>query len=189
MDRIRKWMTIAAIVGTVLVTAVFCYMPVREVIKEYKKNTVSMEKEHTIGTPEDSAESLYENMTNASESAGNGAVPGEGIIQEKSDVINAADKKEMGRIVFSFGDKGQKLQTALWVNEEDVGYVFLPGFAKGKPLQVTEIAGGDYFILGGQKIREGDVVENLSYEEAYAFTLIDKKGKAVAGIPLIFMYS
>ncbi len=183
MDRVRKWMTIAAIVGTVLVTAVFCYMPVREALKEYKKNTVSMEKEHTIGTLDDSAEILHENMADVSEEAGD---------DEKSESPVPGDmveKREIGRVVFSFGEMGQKLKTTLWVNGENVGYVFLPGFAKDKPLQVTEITGANHFVLGSQTFYEGDVVENLSYEEAYAFTLFDKKGTESLSIPLIFMCS
>ena len=40
MNKLKKCMTIMALVGTVLVTGVFCYMPFRETIREANKNIV-----------------------------------------------------------------------------------------------------------------------------------------------------
>ena len=58
-----------AIAGTVLVTGVFCYMPFRELLKERNKKTVSLQEETGIGTAENTAEELYKNMTNMSETS------------------------------------------------------------------------------------------------------------------------
>lgn len=184
MDKIRKWMSIMAIVGTVLVTGVFCYMPIREVIKEYQKKTVSMEAVQSIGSVEDSAQQLQENMTNASENMpeDNGTNNGTG---------NGTDTaaEELPQVVLLIRDDKQKLQTSLWKNEEGICYVFLPGFAKDKALQVAELEDNGYFTLGDQTFYESDVIEGLKYEEAYSFTLFDKEGAEVLSAPLIFMYS
>ena len=82
MNRIRKGITIMAIAGTVLVTGVFCYMPFRELLKEKNKKTVSLQEETGIGTAENTAEELYKNMTNMSETSSANADE-DGINQDK----------------------------------------------------------------------------------------------------------
>ena len=62
MDKLKKCMTIMAIAGTVLVTGVFCYLPFREMIKEAKKNTVSLEQEARVSA-------AVQSMSTASASA------------------------------------------------------------------------------------------------------------------------
>lgn len=178
MDRIRKWMTIMAIAGTVLVTAVFCYMPVREMIRENQKKTISLEQENTLGSVQDEAEDLKENLTEVWD-----ADEDEETKEEQEDL------QETAAVTFRVKKEKQSLQTSLWQNKEGVCYVFLPGFAKEESIQVGSIEGDGYFTIGDQSFQSGDVLTKIAWEEAYEFTLYDKENEKVFSAPLIFMYS
>lgn len=187
MERIRKWMTIMAIAGTVLVTAVFCYMPFREIIKDKNKKTASLEQEETIGDSGDSGEELKENMTQVSEESSK--IPAAGEKEPESSL--AEDSRSEGTLGVSFEVKcgEDRLQTALWQNEEGICYVFLPGFAKEEGLQVDEIESGGYFTIGRQSFQRGDIIEGIAWEEAYEFALYNDENEQVLKAPLVFMHS
>ena len=103
MEKIRKWMTIMAVIGTVLVTALFCYMPVREIIKESKKISISLKQEKTIGNPED-------------------------VVKEAASIADTG--RELSFVRFEISSDSEKVQTTIWQSKEGICYVFLPGFAK-----------------------------------------------------------
>ena len=176
MDKIKKGMTILAGIGTVLVTAVFCYMPIREVIREYQKETVSLEQEQTLGSTEDSAEELKENLQD---------VTAEEMVQEEA-LQNVA---KTPKVVFHIKAKEEVAETSLYVSEDGIGYVFLPGFAKDSDLQLDSVEDKGYLMLGSQTLHEGDMLTGIVYEEAYEFALYDKEDMEVIRMPLIFLYS
>lgn len=45
-------MSAMAILGMVLITGLFCYMPFREMIKEYNRKTASLRQEESLGNVE-----------------------------------------------------------------------------------------------------------------------------------------
>lgn len=176
MDKLKKCMTIMAIVGTFLITGLFCYIPFREIVKEAKRNTVSLEQEEEPGSGGQTEAELQENMTQASQTTQT----------EKNPTENA----EMHRaVLFSFQQGKESLGTYLWQNSEGICYVFLPGFARNVPLQVKEITGDGSLLIGTRKIQEGDVLTDIADKEAYEFTLLDKKGEKVTAAPLVFFYA
>ncbi len=192
MDKLKKCMTIMAIAGTVLVTGVFCYMPVREMIKEAKKNTVSLEQEATLGNSETPAEELRENMTQMSQNIdGSEAqnIANAEEINNKMAEIPTDNAVLHGAVLFTLQQEDEVLSVNLWQSNEDICYVFLPGFARDLPLQVEEVADGGSLTIGDQSLKEGDVLTDIVQEEAYACTLLDKEGTEIASVPLIFMYS
>lgn len=176
MERIRKWMIIMAIAGTILVTAVFCYMPFREIIKERNKKTASLEQEEIIGDSQDEAQELKDNMS----------IPPEGETEDLNEELQAENTI---RISFEIKSGEDRLQTSLWQSNEGICYVFLPGFAKNLSLQIDEIEGGGYFTIGQQSFQRGDVIERIAWEEAYEFTLFNEERAQVMSAPLIFMHS
>ena len=169
MEILRKWMTIMAIAGTILVTAVFCYMPVRKIIRENNKKTISLEQEDTLGDTEDRLKDLTENMTNVSE------------IEEERERVTG--------VVFEVRSKEEKLQISLWQSREGICYVFLPGFAKEGSLQVNSIEGSGHITIGDQVLRSGDIIEDIRWEEAYEFAFYNKENEQILSAPLIFIYS
>lgn len=214
MEKIKKWMTYLAIVGTVLVTALFCLMPFKDMIKEYWNKTVSMEAEETLGPVQAEAEQLYENMTDVSENEDDEQLqPGEGKDgQSDGQTGNAQDGEavsdmpglgtdaaytayqdasgtEIHAVSFSVSGSEGEVKTSLWMSNDGICYVFLPGFAKDMPVQIEEIEGGGSIRLGSRELAESDVIEAITYEEAYEFTLLDKEGAELLRTPLIFMYS
>ena len=176
MERIRKWMIIMAIAGTILVTAVFCYMPFREIIKERNKKTASLEQEEIIGDSQDEAQELKDNMS----------IPPEGETEDLNEELQAENTI---RISFEIKSGEDRLQTSLWQSDEGICYVFLPGFTKNLSLQIDEIEGGGYFTIGQQSFQRGDVIERIAWEEAYEFTLFNEERAQVMSAPLIFMHS
>lgn len=187
MERLRKWMTVMAIAGTVLVTAVFCYMPVREIIRENKKNTVSLEQEDTLGDAQDEAEELKDSMSEASEineEEEKTLLPEE---EDKDADVNSI--QSISSVMFEVKKGDQELCVSLWQNKEGICYVFLPGFAKEGSLQVEKIDDGGHITIGNQILHSGDMIEKISWEEAYEFTLYDKEEKQILSAPLIFIHS
>ena len=190
MDKLKKCMTIMAIAGTILVTGVFCYLPFREMIKEAKKNTVSLEQEATLGDGEASAEELRENMTQMSQVDGAQSLPENDKEGNDETAEMPAQNAELHRaVLFVLQQEDREITSYLWQNGEGICYVFLPGFAKGMDLQVVEVTEGGSLRIGSQSLKEGDVLTDFAQEEAYAFTLLDKDGAEIASAPLYFLYS
>ncbi len=184
MEKIKKFMTMVAVAGTVLVTAVFCYMPFRELLKEAKKNTVSVGEEETLGGTGDSAEDPQKNVTQASQK-GAGTTKNAGAT-----TTTPVEEDELLRtVLFEIQQGDEKLRTYLWQSREGACYVFLPGFAKEADLQVEEIEGKGQFTIGSQSFKEGDVLTDMVFGEAYEFVLYDKDGETVMAAPLFFMHS
>ena len=168
-------MTWAALVGTILITSVFCYMPIRKILRENNSKIISLENENTLGDVDTAPGSLLENMTQES----NVAV---------QDTKNSAPLKDT--VTFSVEKEGQQLSTLLWRNQQEIYYVFLPGFAMADTrIRVGEIAGNGYFTVGSKRFSQGDVIEDISYEKAYEFSLYDGDDSLVMSGPLIFLCS
>lgn len=182
MERVRKWMSILAIAGTVLVTAVFCYMPVREVLKEKNRKVISLEEENTLGETGEQTEALQEAMEEkpTPEEEGN-SEEGEG--QEES-----RDEKLLSHVVFGVGSSEEKMEIKLWQSGEGLCYLFLPGFAKEERIVVEE-AGEGGFAIGSRHFGEGDAIEGVKWEEAYEFVLYDKENNPLLQAPLFFVCS
>jgi len=175
MNRLRKYMTIMAIAGTILVTGVFCYMPFRELIKEVSNNTVSLKQEPSIGNSGMDAEELHENMTPAS--------------QNIESEIPAGNAKMHRTVLFALQQEDAQVSSYLWQSSEEICYVFLPGFAKDLPLQIEKISEGGSLFIGGQALEEGDVLTDIIPGEAYEFTLTNQEGEEIVSAPLLFLYS
>lgn len=187
MERIRKWMTAVAMIGTVLITGLFCYMPFREILKEYNRKTVSLQREESLGSAEDGAEALFDRMAGYAEVED----PSEAESQHKSAFGNPLTdtQAELPVVTFAVKNEGTELRTCLWRSREGICYVFLPGFAREKELGVNEIQGGGTFTIGSESFREGDVIRKIAWEEAYEFVLRDRNGEELLRTPLVFMYS
>lgn len=185
MQKIKRFMTIMAVAGTILVTAVFCYMPFREVIKETMANDVSVGEEETLGGTEDSAEELRENMTHASQNHAE-------ITRNSEEQIDAPTEEEeeiLRAVLFEIEQGEEKMRTYLWQSGKGICYVFLPGFAKEADLQVEALTDKGWFTIGNQTFKEGDVLTDIIFEEAYEFVLYDKDGATLMAAPLFFMHS
>lgn len=184
MEKLKKFMTIMAIAGIVLVTAVFCYIPLHEVIKEMRKNTVSVAGEESLGGTEASAEDLWEDMTQMSQNTTEGS-------QDNTELTNVpAEEGEFHRaVLFEIEQEEEKMRTCLWQSSEGICYVLLPGFAKEAALQVDELENNGWFTIGNRILEEGDVITDFSFEEAYEFVLYDRNGEKLMAAPLFFMHS
>ncbi len=185
MDRLRKWMTILAIVGTVLLTAVFCYMPFREMIKEMNKKSVSLKEEKVIGDTEDEPEELHQHITDMS--GGQKAEKDGG--QETLEDMEEKEVRKLQGVSFEVTAGDEKLEVFLWQNKEGICYAFLPGFAKNGGIRAGELNDSGFMTIGSRVFKSGDVIEDISFEDAYEFALYDKDEQQVVKAPLIFMRS
>lgn len=182
MERLRKWMTWAAMAGAILVTAVFCYMPIRKIIRENNSKTISLESENTLGDVDADPERLLESMTQVSN----------GVTQDtqNSTLSEPAITQELSAVSFSVEKEGQELSTFLWRSKQEIYYVFLPGFAAADArIRVGEITDNGYFTVGSKRFSQGDVIADIAYEEAYEFALYDSSDSLVLSGPLLFLCS
>ncbi|MCI8355440.1 MAG: hypothetical protein HFI47_10250 [Lachnospiraceae bacterium] len=186
MERIRKWMTGMAILGTVLTTGLFCYMPFREILKEYNRKTASLQQEESLGNVEDKAEALFDRMADSAKDAG----PSEAGKQEGASGDVLSDREaEHPSVSFIIKNGDGELRTSVWHSGEGICYVFLPGFAGEWELGVDEIQDGGTVMIGSESFHEGDVIREIRWEEAYEFVLRDGEGEELLHAPLIFMQS
>lgn len=178
MEKLKKIMTRMAILGTILVTAGFCYMPFREIIKEQNKQNISLETETAEHT---SAQAEKEKTSgNRKEPAGE---------TEYTGGNSAGQKEPLPEVVLSAKTDSGKVETKLWQSKDGTFYFFLPGFAKEGSLRISEIGKGGSLTIGSAALKEGDAISRVSFEEEYQLTLSDKEGEALAEGALIFLHS
>lgn len=178
MEKLKKIMTRMAILGTILVTAGFCYMPFREIIKEQNKQNISLETE----TAEQASVQAEEGKT-----SGNIKKPaGE---TEHTGGNSAGQKKMLPEVVLSAKTDSGRVETKLWQSKDGTFYFFLPGFAKEGGLRISEIGKGGSLTIGSAVLKEGDAISRVSFEEEYQLTLSDKEGEVLAEGALIFLHS
>lgn len=176
MERIRKWMTILAITGTVLTTGLFCYMPFHEIIKENRGKTVSIGSGASFGDVEDEPREPAERMPQTA----SGKVPAESA---------GKGSREFSPVLFALKSAESEFRTSLWFDGKGTGYVFLPGFARDGELLVEEIKDGGFFSIGKESFRAGDTLCDIVWETAYEFVLYDGEGEECVRSPLIFIHS
>lgn len=178
MEKLKKVMTRMAIWGTILVTAGFCYMPFREIIKEQNKQNISLETETA---EQDSAQAEKE------KTSGNRKEPAE---KTEHTVGNSTGQKEpLPEVLLSAKTDSGRVETKLWQSKDGTFYFFLPGFAKEGSLRISEIEKGGSLTIGSAALKEGDAISRVSFEEEYQLTLSDKEGEALAEGALVFLYS
>lgn len=175
MERLRKWAAWAAAAVTVLITAVFCYMPVREVIRETNRKTVSLEQEGQTGETEKGTTDREEDVASA---------PEKGADREKEPQAG-----EMLPLGFSVERPEGRFETFLWQSSRGIYYVFLPGFAEDKEIRVQSVPGKSYVTLAGSRLEERDGVRDISYGEPYGFAVYDKDDSLTLEGELVFLCS
>ncbi len=171
--------------GIALLAGLLVFPTVKDKINEYRQKDVSLEKAQTLGAAED-VEKQRESEWSGEQEKG-GGIAGVGQAAEKTD-NEEADMEMAGELFFALEDGGTEMKFSLWQSENGICYFFLPGFAKDKSL-ILEDAGGGNVLIGNSRLKEGDVLRDISPEEAYGLTLYDGDGEVILEEPVIFMYS
>ncbi len=165
--------------GMLLLTALLILPKVKEKIEEYRKREISLGQEQPLGTQEEVEE--QRGREQHKEINGQSAAAA-GLNADREEI------KELPEIVWKPEKGSQKINFTLWQSENGICYFFLPGFAKNMGLVLDRDGGGEVRI-GDFKIKEGDVLRDISPGEAYEFTIYDRNGEPVWEAPLVFMYS
>lgn len=196
MQKLKKIMTILAIAGTVLVTALFCYMPIRDIINQKKSREISL------------AQNNVTDMQNAQ--AG-----GDKTIQENNEASDdkQSDEKEqqiLGTEIpgieltvrsvpnLTNQNAAQEIEVTLWQSTDGTCYFFLPGFADEAEIALKSTGTQKGFLtgvetgsiqLGNSRIQSGDILKDIAWDEPYDLTVYDKNDEPVFTAPVIFMCS
>lgn len=184
MEKLKKYMTRLAVLGTVLITAGFCYLPFREIIQEKNRKNVSLEAEASAQTFSRKVQGEASGNTTGKAAGNTGNTVGDPAGQEET-----VQKEPLPEVILSVKTAFGRVETKLWQSKDGSFYFFLPGFAKDSSLRISEIEKGGRLTIGTATLKEGDVVSGISWEEAYRMTLSDKEGETLAAGTLIFLHS
>lgn len=189
MEKLKKIMIGMAVIGTVLVTGLFCYMPIRDMIREKNKQEISLEEASLEGTNAEK-EPAKEQEAAVSDPLQEGA-------EDKED--EESTQALQTEVILSVKAKEQELSVALWQSSDGTCYFFLPGFAEeaqislegvGKETILGERKGS--IILGNSEIRPGDMLTDIIWEKPYKMRIceeadsLEKEGTEVS---VVFMCS
>lgn len=172
--RAKTFLTVVCI----LLLGVLLVLPrVKDKINEYRIKNVSLKQEQPLGTQEDIEEQREKQKEKEDQSL---------LTAEQN--TGDGQEGELPEIFWRLEGGLSQIKFSLWQSESGICYFFLPGFAKGRGL-VLEEAGGGRVHIGEARLKEGDVLQDVSEKEAYELILYDRDGEQALKAPVIFMYS
>lgn len=160
MEENRKALTWAAIAGALVLALMIVYPGIREEIKEYRKEEISLAGEQKLAAP----------------------------IRAQTESLQKLPVEKLPEILVSVEGGEEESTISLWQSEDGTGYFFLPGYAKNRGL-ILESADGGSLLIGKREVKEGDVLRDIAQDAPYRMTWVNRKEEAVFEIPLVFLYS
>lgn len=203
MEKLKKVMTIMAIAGTILVTGVFCYMPIRDIIRDKNKQEISLSESQVTeeapvpkgqeNAPEVNAELVEaegeetEGSIETSDEAVGDIVKGE-VVGDNVEVLQT-------EVLLSVTSNQQEMFVSLWQGSDGTCYFFLPGFAKESQVRLEGIGEENLLgnrkgsiILGETEIEAGDVLTDVVWGNSYEMRICEEDEEGVT-VPVVFMCS
>ena len=177
MEKLKKVMTIMAIAGTVLVTGLFCYMPIRDILREKNKQEISFSENPAVDTQNDPA-------TGGQQQEAASGTPTEG-----TEVLHT-------EVLLSVKSAQQELLVSLWQGSDGTCYFFLPGFAKDAVISLEGV--GEETLLGNRKgsfylgdteIQAGDILTDIAWDTPYEIQIREDENAETVTVPVVFMCS
>lgn len=177
IDLLRKVMTITAIAGAVLVTGVFCYLPIHTKLLAEHRQSISLSE----------AQLEAEQMAAESNQAGDTPQTGD---TNQTDAIPTTQTgvtiPEIGLELIA-GENSQEVK--LWKSREGICYFFLPSFANASDIRLSYCEDGGYLKLGNTTISIGDSLKDITMEQPYTMVAYNRKEEAVLQAQIVFMQS
>lgn len=216
MEKLKKVMTIMAIAGTVLVTGLFCYMPIRDILRQQNKQEISLEEsganaviesaadekqpgrqESAAGSTEEAVSGTQNASGDESEAESGGAVFGEGT-EDGSRSPSGEDAAESlhTEVLLSVKSPEQELLVSLWQGSDGTCYFFLPGFAREGQISLEGV--GEETLLGNRKgsiflgdteIQAGDILTDFVWDKTYEMRICEDEDAEGVTVPVVFMCS
>ncbi|NBJ91267.1 CotH kinase family protein [Parablautia muri] len=175
--QVKTFLTAA---GILALGALLTFPTVKGKINEFRKKNVSLEQEQSLGTWED-VEVQKEREQQKEENA-------QDTVAVEQDKEAAGEEKELPEMIWRLEDGSLEIKFSLWQSENGICYFFLPGFVRDMGLVLEKTDGGEIYI-GNSRLKEGDVLKNISEGEAYELALYGRDGELMLEEPVIFMYS
>ena len=175
----KRAKTFLTVVCILLLGVLLVFPRVKDKINEYRIKNVSLKQEQPLGTQEEMEEQREREKQKEKED--------QSLLTAEQNVGDGRES-ELPKIFWRLEGDLSQIKFSLWQSESGICYFFLPGFAKGRGL-VLEEAGGGRVHIGGARLKEGDVLQDVSEKEAYELILYDRDGEQALKAPVIFMYS
>ena len=198
MEKLKKVMTIMAIVGTLLVTGMFCYMPVRDILREKNKQEISLAESEaemageSAGALQNGRESVQQEYLQPEEAGEE--IPGEAEAFDRTEELQPEELQT--EVILSVKSEGQEVLVSLWQSSEGTCYFFLPGFAKEAVISLEGV--GEETLLGNRngsiwlgdtQVKAGDVLTDISWEKPYEMRICEEADTEGVIVPVIFLHS
>ena len=175
----KRAKTFLTVVCILLLGVLLVFPRVKDKINEYRIKNVSLKQEQPLGTQEEMEEQREREKQKEKED--------QSLLTAEQNEGDGRES-ELPEIFWRLEGDLSQIKFSLWQSESGICYFFLPGFAKGRGLVLEEVGGGRVHI-GGARLKEGDVLQDVSEKEAYELILYDRDGEQALKAPVIFMYS
>ncbi len=194
MKKTKKIISGIAVAGAVLLLLVVCYLPLRDSLRELRRENISLENEMSAeivaGRLEEELPDVVETEDSADGQMGETAG---GAAEEEA----VSEQNELPKIIFQLENNEMNIEVSLWRSSDGSCYVFLPGFAEEKvangeaqtSISLVAIEGNGTLQIGSQTLRHGDVLNGLEWEAAYPMLVYDRQEQILLEAPLIFLHS
>lgn len=180
--KLKKGMTILALVGTVAVTVVLAYMPIRKALRERNQTEISLNEEGQESDTIDLAE------------AGAGQPFDEQALWQQTEAGSSQSTSKQWDVSLTVKTDDATIKVNLW-NDEDASYFFMPSYVltqeneTGSAVEVVleSCLNGGKLLIDGKQIKEGDRISDIAWEQWYSMILYDKTGEAAAEMDVVFL--
>lgn len=194
MKKMRKIINAMAVAGAVVLMLMVCYLPLRDSIRELRRENVSLGNEIATETVEGR---LEEEISYSTEKDGSAAGQKDENTDGAAKDVVAGKQSGMPKVVFQVENGGIDIEVSLWRSSDGSCYVFLPGFVDEKlanrevqsSISLASIEGNGSLQIGSQILHGGDVLSGLEWEAAYPMTIYDRQEQILVEAPLIFLHS
>ncbi len=170
MEKIKQLMTIMAIIGTVGVTVLFLYYPLRSAMREWKKSEVSLQNTEEAGEEHAAGKERPKQLEEAPEELPKASVSSRDVTLQ----VQA---------------QGQSCQIDLWrENGNNIGYFFLPSYAAGTDcaISIAEYLTEGHIQISGKPLAKGDVLKDIEWGREYPLEIFDEQDNLTAEASVIF---
>lgn len=176
MVKIKKLAAVLAVVGTIGITALFLFYPVRDIWRELSSRNVSLDQPKEVAADTSEVIAAGTALTE---------LPPATIADIDEEIISSRDvtlKLETGELA---------CEIELWREEgEAFGYFFLPFLAAQEDCQISVLdwVTDGYVTIAGKSLKAGDVLQDISWDTAYSMQIYNKEEELVSEFSVFFCH-
>ncbi len=175
MEKIKKLAAALAAVGTIGITLLFLYYPIKDMVRSWSSRDIS------LAPPEGEAAHTDEVIIGATMTQ----LPPATIADIDEEIVSSRD------VTLKLAVGGLTCEIDLWREEGDsFGYFFLPSVAAQSDCEISVLSWvtDGSVTIDGKRLKAGDVLRDISWDSAYPMQIYNLEEELVAEFSVIFSH-